>query len=362
MQPDAVPSVASLAAQTNIFRRKKIMATQTVTQQQGYAPFQQPYVEESLGVAREAALQPYQPYTGDRVAQFTPLQQQAFGSAAGMAPAQQLGTATDLATQAGLGALGAGAGFTPGQFTGGTFGQEYAQQYMSPYMQSVVEMQQRDAQRQADIAATQRGAQAVQAGAYGGGRQAIMDAEAARNLALQKGDIQSAGLQSAYQQAQQQFNADMGRSLQAQQLGEQSRQYGAGLGLQGLQTALQGAGTLGQLGQQQFGQQYDITGLQAGFGGQQQQQVQNVLDIGYQNFMNEQMYPMRQAAFYSDITRGIPLSQTYSQTSAPAPSMLSQVAGTALAGYGLSRAGGGTIPSQAPSAGLMDLAIRSMRG
>lgn len=337
------------------------MANQTVTQQQGYAPFQQPYVEEALGVGREAALQDYQPYTGDRVAQFTPLQQQAFQAAQGLAPAGQLQTATGMATQAGLGALQAGAGFTPGQFQGGVFGQPQAQQYMSPYMQSVVEMQQRDAQRQADIQATQRGAQAAQAGAFGGGRQAIMDAEAARNLAIQQGDIQAGGLQRSYEQAQQQFNADMARSIQAQQLGEQSRQYGAGLGLQGLQAAIQGSNVLGQLGQQEFGQGLDILGTQQQFGTQQQGQVQNILDVGYQNFMQEQMYPQRQAAFYSDITRGIPLSQTYTQTSTPAPSLGSQLVGAGTALYGLSglrRAGGGTI--QQPSAGLMDLAIRSM--
>jgi hypothetical protein len=61
-------------------------------------------------------------------------------------------------------------------------------------MQNVVDVQQREAQRQADIAGTQRNAQAVQAGAFGGSRQAIMDAEAARNLSLQKGDIQATGL------------------------------------------------------------------------------------------------------------------------------------------------------------------------
>jgi hypothetical protein len=337
------------------------MATQTVVQQQGYPEWQQKYIEESLGQGRSAALQDYQPYTGDRVAQFTPLQQQAFEGAQGLTTAGQLGTATDFATQAGLGALQAGAGFTPGQFQGGVFGQEQAQQYMSPYMQSVVEMQQRDAQRQADIASTTRGAQAVQAGAFGGSRQAIMDAEAARNLALQQGDIQAMGLQRSYEQAQQQFNADMGRGLQAQQLGEQSRQYGAGLGLQGLQTAMQGANVLGQLGQQQFGQGLDILGTQQQFGTQQQGQVQNLLDIGYQNFMQEQMDPMRKASFYSDLTQRIPLSQSYAQTSTPPPSLGSQLAGAGTALYGLSglrRAGGGTI--QQPSAGLMDLAIRSM--
>ena len=71
------------------------------------------------------------------------------------------------------------------------FGSQSAQDYMSPYMQNVVDIQQREAQRQADIAGTQRGAQAARSGAFGGSRQAVMEAEAARNLATQKGDIQA---------------------------------------------------------------------------------------------------------------------------------------------------------------------------
>jgi hypothetical protein len=74
---------------------------------------------------------------------------------------------------------------------------------MNPYMQNVVGVQQREAQRQADIATTGRNAQATTSGAFGGSRQAITDAEAARNLATQKGDIQTQGLNTAYQQAQQ---------------------------------------------------------------------------------------------------------------------------------------------------------------
>jgi hypothetical protein len=187
-----------------------------------------------------------------------------------------------------------------------------AQAYMSPYMQSVVENQQREAQRTADIASTGRAGQATQAGAFGGSRQAIMDAEAARNLALQKGDIQSQGLQSAYSQAQNQFNTEQqarlqaqmanqqaginvggqnlnallgvqqlgaGQNLQsqlanqqagmtAQQLAEQSRQYGAGQGMTAAQLAAQYGLAGQQAGEQsqQFGASLGMQGLQTALG------------------------------------------------------------------------------------------------
>ena len=97
-----------------------------------------------------------------------------------------------------------------------------ADAYMSPYIQGVIEKQQREAQRSADIAGTQRNARAVGAGAFGGSRQAIENAEAARNLQTQLGDIQATGLQNAYQQAQQQFNAEQNAGLTAQQANQQA--------------------------------------------------------------------------------------------------------------------------------------------
>ena len=122
-----------------------------------------------------------------------------------------------------------------------------AASYMSPYAQNVVDIQQREAQRQADIAGTQQQSAATKAGGFGGGRDAIMRAEAARNLATQKGDIQAQGLQAAYQQAQQQFNAEQGYGLQGQIANQQAgltqgqQNLGANLGVQqlGVQTGLQ---------------------------------------------------------------------------------------------------------------------------
>jgi Domain of unknown function (DUF4214) len=138
-----------------------------------------------------------------------------------------------------------------------------AQAYMSPYMQQVIENQQRDAQRQADIAATSRHAGAAQAGAFGGSRQAIMDAEAARNLAQQKGDIQAQGLQNAFTNAQQQFNAEQGYGLQGQIANQNA---GVNVGGQNLNA---------NLAVQQLGTQTGLQTALANLGNQQQMNLAN---------------------------------------------------------------------------------------
>jgi hypothetical protein len=322
---------------------------QSTTQTQDLPPWAIPYAKEVLGKGSALADSPYQRYTGERIAQFTPLQQRAFAGATTMAPSAATGQGIDIAGQAAGKAMGTS--YDP--YATGQFGAQ-ASQYMDPYMQNVVDIQQREAQRAADIAGTQRGAQAVQSGAFGGSRQAIMDAEAARNLAMQKGDIQARGLQDAFSRGQTQFNTE-------QQLREQSKQYGAGLGLQGLQTALTGAQNLGALGSQQFQQGMDVNKLQAGYGTQQQQQVQNILGQQYQDFQDEKKFPYQQLEFQSNLLRGTP-SGTTTTMYAPGPSTISQVAGLGTAAYGLSKmAEGGTTRGYAKG-GLMDLAIADMMG
>ena len=291
---------------------------------------------------------PYQQYGGERVAEFTDLQKQAFQGAQGMQPSAYTGQAAGIAGLAAQQALGAGQNFQPGQFQGGTFGSQEAQQYMNPYMQNVVDVQQREAQRQADIAGTQRSAQAVGAGGFGGSRQAIADAEAARNLATQKGDIQAQGLNTAYTNAQQQFNADQARRMSAEQLGEQSRQYGAAMGLQGAQTALQGATALGTLGNQQFGQQKDINELQFGYGSTQQANQQAKNDVGFQNFQAAQNYPKEQLAFRSSMLNALPMGGTSGQTITPdQPNYMNTILGAGLSFLGMGKAAGGAIKAMA---------------
>ena len=96
------------------------------------------------------------------------------------------------------------------------FGAEQAQQYMSPYMQSVVDVQQRkavDAARQAQLGANLG---AARMGTFGGGRQAVIQGMREAGLRQEMGDIQAKGLQSAYENAQQQFERDRASGMQAQ--------------------------------------------------------------------------------------------------------------------------------------------------
>jgi hypothetical protein len=150
----------------------------------------------------------------------------------------------------------------------------------------------------------------------------------------------------------------------AQQLAEQSRQFGAGYGQQGLSTALQGAGQLGQLGQTQFGQQKDIYGLQNQFGAQQRAIDQERANQRYQDYLTEQRHPYQQLEFMSNILRGTPMGTVQTMYNAP-PSMSSQIAGLGLAGAGMygmmNRKKGGTVKEgKKTRAGLNELALMKM--
>jgi hypothetical protein len=298
-----------------------------------------------LGKTEALSNAPYQAYGGERIAGFTPMQQQAQQAAANLGPAQQLGVGTQMAGLAGLGAMGAGQNYAM-QATN-----PYAMQaYMSPYVENALAPQMREAQRQSAMLGQQNQAQAVQQGAFGGSRSAIVEAERQRNLQNQMGDIYGRGMQTAFEQAR------------------QAQQFGSTLGLQGMQTAGQMAGTLGQLGQTQFGQQQAAIQGQASLGQQQQALEQQRLAQQYQDFANQRQHPYQQLAFMSDMLRGLPLSQTAQTMYQAPPSTLSQLGGLGLAAYGMfgnpggtkqAKEGGAIKESDSP-AGLSELLLYDM--
>ena len=315
-------------------------STQTTQYQTGFAPQIAPYAESLLGQAQaytDVNQNPYQAYTGNRVAQYSPLQQQSYDYAKQMQSAPQLGDATALAGQAGLGGLNAQYSYNPSSFDSAT-----AKSMMNPYTQNVVDMQKQQAMRDSAIARQGQQAQAVNAGAFGGARDAIMrnqgSAELQRNLA----GIQATGLNNAYTQAQNQYNTQYGQNAQQQQ-------FGAGLGMQGLGLANQSASNLGALGQTQYGQNMGITGLQNQFGLQQQQQAQNIANTKYEDFQNAQNYPFKQMGFMSDIVRGLPTSTTASTMFQAAPTAIQNIASLGLGAAGISKlmANGGMVNSYA---------------
>lgn len=356
----------------------------TYSQTSNIPEYAQPYVERMLGAAQGeifspdgTSIRPYKPFSTDPnayFAGFSPMQQQAQQQAANMRVTPETGMASGLAGAAGMGALGTQ--YNPMGAYSQQFGQQQAEQYMSPYMQNVVNVQQAAAQRQADIARTGRNAQAVQAGAFGGSRQAITDAEAARALADQQNAIQAQGLQSAFSQAQQQFNADQAQRMAAQQANIGQQQFGATLGMQGLQTGLQAAGQLGQLGQNIYGQQMGINQLQNQYGAQQQALEQAKINQQIQDYATAQQYPMLQLANMNALTRGLPMQSATTQIYQAPPSVASQLAGLGTAAYGLSqlsgnssggtgsvagKAKGGKIKEKKQPAGLAELALMKMQ-
>jgi hypothetical protein len=300
--------------------------------------------KESLGKARaltDTTANPYQAYTGERIAEFDPLQNKFFSGVESLRPSGNFGEASGIAGEASKRALGMSYDPYKSSYQPGQFGSQ-AGQYMDPYMQNVVEIQQREAQRAADIQGTQRGADAVKSGAFGGSRQAIMDAEAARNLSTQKGDIQARGLQEAYTKGLDQFNKEQALAESTKQFGESSRQFGEGLGLKGLEAALAASGRLGELGTAGFGQEIDVLGAQQKAGAQRQAQEQSKLQTDYEEFLKQKKYPYEQLEFMSNIMRGTPYGTT-SSTYTPGPSAGQQLLGlgTSLGGaYLMGPAGG----------------------
>jgi len=188
------------------------------------------YIANMLGKTQALSESPYQQYMGPLTAgasglqdkMFTGLQNTAFPSNLGQtfssqgaypAPSlnmdayktQPIGNATPATPMA-----------TPAQPQG------IASQYMNPYLQSVLQPQLEELRRTSQINMQPGLAKLTQAGGYGGGRQAIMESEANRNLLQQQNQTIGAGYANAYDKAQQQFNTEQtqGRSL-ADLIGQQ---------------------------------------------------------------------------------------------------------------------------------------------
>lgn len=301
-------------------------SSQTVTQT-NLPEYARPYFENLLQRTQAESYRDYTPYQGQRIAGFTPEQQAVQSEVAGMQTPGQFQGANQMTTAAGLGSLGAGA-----QAMGA--GQQYArmatdpsqmQSYMSPYMQNVVDVQKQSAIRDAQKQQLGASLGAARQGTYGGARQLLAQTERERNLGSQLANIQAAGSQKAFEAAQ------------------QAQQFGANLGLQGIQTGLQGLGQVGQMGAQlgQLGTQEQAANLQrlqaqAASAGEQRALDQQRMDMSYSDFLRQRDYPQEQLGFYSSILRGLPVQMGSTQTAyAQPPSMLQQVGGLGLSALGL---------------------------
>jgi hypothetical protein len=271
--------------------------------------YAQPYVEQMLGAAQKEIfnydakgnptnIKEYKPFSNDPNAYF-----------AGFSPMQKNAQTSAQNLQAG-----------PEGF------QNNIGAYMSPYAELALQPQLEAAARQSNIQGTQQQAQATQAGAFGGARDAIERAERERTLASTQSNIMATGMQNAFNAAQQQYNTG-------------------------------------------FGQQTGLINLQNQLGSQQQAQEQQKINQQIQDYATAQQYPMLQLANMSALTRGLPMQNATTQIYQAQPSTASQLAGLGTAAYGLSQLGatttakakGGKIKEKKRPAGLAELALMKMQ-
>ena len=273
-------------------------------------PYAEPYYRSALERAMFESARPYEPFQGQRLAQFSPEETFSQRGIMSLGRPTQIGEATDIFRQAagarGPGGMDIAGGFNPAaispQYRGMQFQTGYdprqfmsgyqagqvqpgyqagqlgagfeagslaapgaIEQYMSPYQRMVTDVEKQAAVRASQMQAGKEGAAAASAGARVGTRSALIEAERQKGLGQQLAGIEARGAQSAFDQAQRAFEADRAARLQQGQFGvtsfqaqEAARQQQAQLGIGAFQ-----AQEAARQQQQQFGFQAQEAGERA---------------------------------------------------------------------------------------------------
>ena len=260
-----------------------------------------PYVTDMLGKAQALSDLPYRAYTADIAGAYQPISQQlvagpsalqtkAFEGLGALSVPQNLQTAGQQAQQT----FGAARQYMP---TVGTI-----ESYMNPYLEAVLAPQRRTAEETAAKQRMETQGRLAQAGAYGGSRQAILEAEGQKNLQQLLSDITGKGYAGAYDAARAQRQAD----IQA--------------GLQGVGAQTAATQALANIGAQEQAAGIQNLQQQLAAGATQRDIEQAGLAKAYEQFMREEAYPKEQLQFQRQMISGIPGLATQSYyTSATDP-------------------------------------------
>lgn len=266
----------------------------TKTEEKKMPKFQEDFITQNiLPMAEEIAGTEFNPYTGELVAGFTPMQQQVAAEYGSLASgAGQLNQAADIYSSLGQ---------------GGQLSSENVASYMSPYQQNVIDAGLRRIGENQEMALNTMGAQASSAGAFGGSRHGIAEAETRKGFSQQAQDFVGEQQAAAYQSAVQNILADAGL------------QSGA-------------AGALSQMGMNTLGAQ-----MQTGAAQQALDQAQ--LQADYSQFQLAQQHPLSQLNALLAGASGIP--QGYGTTTSHDPFGGLTAVGKVLGGVGSVGQGGG---------------------
>jgi hypothetical protein len=281
---------------------------------------------------------PYQAYGYDpagnkipgmsSIADFSPNQRNAFDAA--IASYQGGDPYADysnqLMDQANLAAYEMGSG---PMFQAGVFDSAQAQQYMSPYMQQVSDFEKKAARDEYALQANKSDAERVASGARGGYREALSGFLAEGDQARTIAEIEARGRQSAFENAQQQFERDRQARL------DEAR-FGVDRGSQLAQTYDQLARSTADLGTTAFErEEARRSGLER-VGNLEQAMRQERINADMEQFYRYQDDPyIRQSRMMAAI-QGVPTNIGGQMTATGAPSLGSQLLGLGIGGLSLS--------------------------
>ena len=226
-----------------------------------------PYVTQMLGQTQALAAQPYQVYQGPMTAGESGLQSNVFKGLGSLNFPSQLGQSFSSTGAYQLPNMNAAPGTAPTAPAGPT---GVAANYMNPYLQSVLTPQLDELRRQNDITNMKSNAGLTQAGAFGGGRQAIMNAENNRNLMQEMNKTVGQGYASAYDKAMGQFNTEQGQAR-------------------------------------------DLANLMSTQGAQQRDIEQQGISADYNEFLAQRDDPMKKTQYLQSMLQGLPISTVSNQ-------------------------------------------------
>lgn len=296
-------------------------STGSSTSKSGTANWYDPYARDLFMRGREASMDPWQVYGGQRVADFVGDQSNAFGNLRGQMGSWQPNM--QQANQATGSALGMMQGLQQSPYTQGALNAysqsiqqsqwdpNTQQQFMNPYVKNVTdEIARLGNQNFRENTMNTLNNNFTESGQFGSARQMAMAADAAARNQREISGAQGNALFQAQNQAANQYGDWANRGINAQQVAAQGN-MGINQFLQGLGTATGALGNqFAQLGQ--TGQQMGLTDVNAllGIGNQQQALDQKRLDAQQQQFQEGQLAPWQPLQNLSNIYKNTPIPQS----------------------------------------------------
>jgi hypothetical protein len=248
-----------------------------------YEDVLQKYSKTALKQAEDVSNLQYDPYTGERIAGFSPTELAGRARAAELA---QMGLGMPQVQQAADVMTGL-AGYQAGTYDPRLLSQANVQEYMSPYLEGALDPTLRAIREQQTQTLQGLGAGASRAGAFGGSRQGVLEAQTLGQFGQQMGDVIGTGYQQAFDRAMGYASSAVDRLNEAQLRQEQMRQAAAGIQAQGASGLSQAANQLRQVG---FADADVLRTLGAEERGLQQSQM----EADYNEYLRTQAFPYQQ--------------------------------------------------------------------